>query len=819
MPTKSLSIHLLDVGKQKYGDAILCQFGKTSVLIDGAHPPNWKREGKHPSIPEQLDKLLGAKQTHEVSLLIVSHAHQDHVGCLPKLVRDGVVRAQRVVLVHPDLAFPQGATDAIDAAPDAARGVARALREEPLPPNTDRATLDQFLSDAANLEGDYREMIDTLRKTGTVVQYRGRPSDATAIEKALTSIGLKLLGPSSRQLRACADAMVGAAHDAVRIASDAARDGTLDAVDLYQRLATTDALDAARAGAAVNLQSLVTRFRYGGRKLLFSGDLQFVSGAPDDVVESETAKLLAAVKKDGPYDFVKVGHHGSENAFDRDVMDACGGTKDFGICAGEESTAHPNKSVLDLLDSESGVKWARTDHNGLSTFSFGAAKRPKITVAEGDDSDPQPNSDQVTEVAAGTSAPQRIEAGPSVVEVTTRVAGARTTVTIDVTPSGPAAATRPADRVSGPLPPLRVGGGRSMRGLLVLTSRDALADNIGVLEAQHALAAIRAAGLALIDDLPRGTDDPAAAARRVREYARRNPGIRGVVLLGGYDVVPSQRVDSLPPDVRSQNTPNDDPDDFVVWSDDVYGELGGDPLPELPVSRVPDGHDARLVFGALSPSRRPMRAKDSGIRNVMRPFADVVYRGVAGRGAKLLSSRPTKFDDRPTYDLATDRVYLMLHGDYADGRRFRGEDNGEYPVAMDVTNVPDQSGAVAFAGCCWGALPVDQPAGRLAANETVIAHKGADGSIALTFLLRGATAFVGCTGAHYSPDVRPFGYYGQPMHEAFWRNYGAGKSPAEALLAAKREYAGGMPHGRNTPGSLAVEFKILRIFTCLGLGW
>ena len=139
----------------------------------------------------------------------------------------------------------------------------------------------------------------------------------------------------------------------------------------------------------------------------------------------------------------------------------------------------------------------------------------------------------------------------------------------------------------------------------------------------------------------------------------------------------------------------------------------------------------------------------------MRPFADVVYRGVAPRGAKLLASRPTKYDDRPLYDLATDRVYLMLHGDYADGRRFRGEDNGDYPVAMDVTNVPNQSGAVAFAGCCWGALPVDQPAGRLSANEKVVAHKGADGSIALTFLLRGATAFVGCTGAHYSPDVRP----------------------------------------------------------------
>ena len=819
MPTKNFSVHLLDVGKQKYGDAILCRFGKISVLIDGAHPPNWRREGKHPSIHEQLDKFLGTKQTHEVSLLIISHAHQDHIGCLPKLVRDGVVRAERVLLVHPDLAFPAAATDAIDAASDAARGVARALREEPLPPDTDRATLDQFLSDAANLEDDYREMIATLRKTGKVVQYRGRPSDVSAIEKPFASIGLKLLGPSSKQLRACADAMVGATHDAVRASADATRDSPLDAVDLYQRLIAIDSLDASRAGAAVNLQSLVTRFRYGGRKLLFSGDLQFVSGASDDTIETETAKLLAAVKKDGPYDFVKVGHHGSENAFDQAVMDALGGAKDFGICAGEDSTAHPNRSVLDMLDAAAGVKWARTDRNGQSTFSYTSAKRPTISVTEGNDSDPQPNSDQVTEVAVGAGAPQRIEAGSSVVEVTTTMSGARTTVTVDVKPRTPVSPPRPGDLVSGPLPTLRVGAGRDLRALLVLTSRDALADNIGVLQAQHALGAVRAAGLAVIDDLPRGTDDPGGAAGRVRDYARRNPGIRGVILLGGYDVVPSQRVDCLPPDVRSKNTPNDDPDDFVVWSDDVYGELGGDPLPELPVSRIPDGHDARVVFAALSASGPAARAPHGGIRNVMRPFADIVYRGIAGRGAKLLSSKPTMFDDRPPYDLAAERVYLMLHGDYVDGRRFRGEDGDERPVAMDVTNVPEQSGVVALAGCCWGALPVDQPAGRLGVNEKVIAHKGADGSIALTFLLRGARAFVGCTGAHYSPDVRPYGFYGQPMHEAFWRNYGAGKPPAEALLGAKREYAGGMPHGRNTPGSLAIEFKILRTFTCLGLGW
>ena len=30
-------MHLLDVGRREYGDAVLCQLGTKSVLIDGAH--------------------------------------------------------------------------------------------------------------------------------------------------------------------------------------------------------------------------------------------------------------------------------------------------------------------------------------------------------------------------------------------------------------------------------------------------------------------------------------------------------------------------------------------------------------------------------------------------------------------------------------------------------------------------------------------------------------------------------------------------------------------------------------------------------------
>lgn len=81
----------------------------------------------------------------------ISHAHQDHVGSSRSSSATAPCAPSACCSSIPTLAFPQGATDAIDAAPDAARGVARALGEEPLPPDTDRATLDEFLSDAANL--------------------------------------------------------------------------------------------------------------------------------------------------------------------------------------------------------------------------------------------------------------------------------------------------------------------------------------------------------------------------------------------------------------------------------------------------------------------------------------------------------------------------------------------------------------------------------------------------------------------------------------------------------------------------------------------
>jgi hypothetical protein len=315
----------------------------------------------------------------------------------------------------------------------------------------------------------------------------------------------------------------------------------------------------------------------------------------------------------------------------------------------------------------------------------------------------------------------------------------------------------------------------------------------------------------VLDDLPRGTSDAAAAAALVRARLARHPKARGVVLLGGYDVVPSHIVDALPPQLRQRLAENDDPDNFVVWSDDIYG------APSLPVSRIPDGKTARLVFGALQAGGGQRAERRSGVRNVARPFADQIY-GLLPGAREIHVSEPATFNQQPPPDLDAERVYFMLHGDYIDSSRFWGEGTQQNREAVNVSNVPEASGSVVFTGCCWGALTVDTPAGLVDPGRP-FGQKTPGSSIALTFLARGATAFVGCTGAHYSPNIPPYNFYGGPLHESFWRRHNAGTPPAQALFEAKREYAAGIPHGQPGLKSQAIENKILRQYTCLGLGW
>lgn len=879
---KTCQIHLLDVGRDEYGDAVFCQFGKRFVLIDGAHPGDQDGTPGHASIPDQIKRLSGKEKPYPIDLLIITHAHQDHIGCLPRLINEEQLKVGWVLSIDPKLGWGRsGNEDALrDADPNALK-LAAALREEV---RSERGTpdfaLDQFLTDAVSLESSYKKMLELLEASGSKVIRFGNPhADIKGLEEEFADIKLKILGPSSAHLLECAELIGKNSLDSVKLMDSIfKRDVAMSPAQAYRQavsslLNATDGADeidaAARPGPLINLQSIVTQFEYAGHKFLFAGDFQFAKPqTKNEVIVAGVGELKTKIKTEAPYSFVKLSHHGSDNAFSEEMLTDLGETKFFGLCAGEESSHHPSRKILELLEKhKQDIKWARTDHNGLVTLVYQKGqKEPEIKLEKGILNDTKPNFIDLTasispNILPAESVSSTEKTAPSSKESITKVPGeeSRPNLTkrnqseinqgikekefIEITAKIPHSTAEikfsgnftfgintaehsvdeniiepPSMGTTDYDPTFLIGGGRGIiRDLLFVTSAEKLKENIGQSETQKILSAFEIQEIPLFHELPVDLKNSTEAAGYVRQKLNEYPDIKGVVIIGGYDVVPAQILDSLPTNLRNVLPPNDDPDNFIVWNDEIYGDRDGDGLPEIPVSRIPDGRSAKLVFNALQTGEsRSGRAK-FGIRNIYRPFAVDVFNKIPGN-EDLYISKNTVFNQEPPLHVEAEQVYFMLHGDYRDSSRFWGEETPSNREAFHVYNLPKSFRGVVFAGCCWGALTVDTPAGRSYPNRPFSLNT-VESSIALSFLERGANAFVGCTGAHYSPTEPPFDYFGGPLHAAFWHFYNIGFAPAVALFNAKIEFIKQMPHGRTTVIQQAIEYKILRQFTCLGLGW
>jgi len=125
---------------------------------------------------------------------------------------------------------------------------------------------------------------------------------------------------------------------------------------------------------------------------------------------------------------------------------------------------------------------------------------------------------------------------------------------------------------------------------------------------------------------------------------------------------------------------------------------------------------------------------------------------------------------------------------------------------------------VVFTGCCWGALTTTRRALHFEPGEAVTCRTARD-SIAIRFLAAGAQAFIGCTGVHYSPGGAQPTSGGGPMHRAFFTRLLGGESPARALFLAKQDCLKTVADKAADPEQLAVQLKIIRQYSCLGLGW
>lgn len=108
---------------------------------------------------------------------------------------------------------------------------------------------------------------------------------------------------------------------------------------------------------------------FGETRFLFTGDRE----------EAGEARLLANVPPEKlQCDFLKAGHHGSENATGAALLAAVSPSHVAFSCGKNNGYGFPHKAVLDRLE-ESGAIWHRTDTEGvLRYFSDGA----RVTYTE-----------------------------------------------------------------------------------------------------------------------------------------------------------------------------------------------------------------------------------------------------------------------------------------------------------------------------------------------------------------------------------------------------------------------------------------------------
>jgi len=844
------------MGTEMYGDALLCRLGDRSILMDGGHRKDIADRDGFPSIPKQLAAIFEHEPPFKLDLLIITHYHGDHIGCLPEMVEQGIIETDWALVADEKLGSGRGISDSAPDKPSLSDKLLAALREESHS-GLDDVELAEFIEDAATIDQRYKKMLSKLGSNGTKVVRYGR-NNHNKLEDAFKDFGLIIIGPSQDQLIFCSQ----------RIASYSDQVGGYipqadsDLVSAYRRILTSsDALpegaeDRAGKGAAINDQSIVLSIGGPGSKMLMTGDMQFakpeVSG-----ISSYMKKLRKAVADAGPYEFIKLAHHGSYNGFDSSLLKEWESTKKYASSGGADDVNHPDPNVLELLRRYSDtIEYARTDKNGEIDVSFSDSEA-SIQISRGGTNDFTPNSDLAMKVpgsAAPVSAPgtaQEAWGGPyTELSASAKVPADinRIQVSFDIVREKQAPLKRDVNlegakqtselntgKTGSTSPPVQVtsgqvirehleellrykpifASGRQLPRLLFVSYEKKLSENIGLAETQ-----------AIYSFVENSRQSLYLIAEQVNSLSevRRQLGkekYAGVVIIGNYDVVPSRRLDTLPPSLRqSVGQTTGDADNFIVWNDEAYGDVDGHGGWDIPVSRIPDGKDAKVVLRALCADRPSGMADQSrfGVRNVARPFAETPYALLPG-SASILVSEPTRPSQIGAGDAKSAHVYFMLHGSDVDGTRFWGESNTLGMIeAVAISNVPREISGVVFLGCCWGALPVNIRAVDWSASQR-IGGRTASSSIAVAYLEAGALAFVGCTGTHYSPTQSPYGYYGGPLHRAFWTHYLSGKSPARALFDSKKDYLRGMPHGQNDDISKAIEYKILREFCCLGLGW
>lgn len=381
-----MEIHLLDVGTREYGDCIIVHNDKKRILIDGAH------RGDTALLKKQMKAIFEEEGPFHFDLLIVTHLHDDHIGCLPEMVKNGDITAAKSLLMNPVFRWKEGATDSLTGQD----GFVDSLLEEDhsfLPDDE----LQEFLDAAPTLVERYGNMITELKKQGTVMLFNGvDATDFSKLEKEFSSLGMKILGPTKKHLKLTQTALLGVV-DTLKdfVSSSAFTDTAVHPADRYRRLfagTATDSLlvlDAAKNKGSINNESIILKFSQkgsGGWTALLSGDMQFA--VPEVTgLDAEMTKLLSKINSSGPYDFIKTSHHTSYNGLSEEMMDQwiSEGTEFFGHSGGLYDPSHPEPDVLKALkEREDKIQYARTDRNGLIRVAQDEDGELSMWISKGD---------------------------------------------------------------------------------------------------------------------------------------------------------------------------------------------------------------------------------------------------------------------------------------------------------------------------------------------------------------------------------------------------------------------------------------------------